>query len=186
MTNSEDRPKSEVPEIDSSWQRVLDVVPAAVYTCDTKGEITYFNRSAKALWGRAPKLHDAGERYFGANQMHLADGTPMGREDCLTALALREGKESSGRGIMVKREDGSRIVGEAYAYPLRNDQGQIVGALTLIAEITTVRSEGPILEKGADSAEPYQSALPRDATLAIIEIAVSMLTCVKWESSSFN
>jgi two-component system sensor kinase FixL len=43
--------------------RLLDVVPAAAYTCDADGLITYFNERAVEVWGRAPKLHDPIDRY---------------------------------------------------------------------------------------------------------------------------
>ena len=194
MTNNDDewRRDSDRADTEAAWQEMLDAVPAAVYTCDAKGLITYFNRSAEALWGRAPKLRDAGERYCGSNQLYLSDGTPIRREECLAATALAEGKATTAREIVVRRGDGSRIVGEAYAYPLRDDRGQIIGVLNLVAEVATVRDQGtaPDLEaarkQGADAPEPYRTPIPRDATLAIIEIAVSLLTSVKWKTSAFN
>ena len=38
--------------------RLLDMLPAAAYTCDAEGLITYFNERAGQLWGRAPRLND--------------------------------------------------------------------------------------------------------------------------------
>src|SRR5581483_10850601 len=43
--------------------RLLDNLPAAGYTCDAEGLITYFNRRAVELWGREPKLNDPLDRY---------------------------------------------------------------------------------------------------------------------------
>jgi hypothetical protein len=45
------------------FHRLLDRLPAAAYTCDAEGLITYFNRHALELWGRAPKLNDPLDRY---------------------------------------------------------------------------------------------------------------------------
>ncbi len=45
------------------FHRLLDRLPAAAYTCDAGGLITYFNRHALELWGRAPKLNDPLDRY---------------------------------------------------------------------------------------------------------------------------
>jgi PAS domain-containing protein len=36
---------------------LLDVLPAAIYTTDAKGRITYFNDAAAALWGCRPRLN---------------------------------------------------------------------------------------------------------------------------------
>ena len=68
--------------VEASCQEMLDVIPAAVYTCDAQGLITYFNPSAETLWGRAPKLRDAVNKGcrighdrgggFGTNGLELA------------------------------------------------------------------------------------------------------------------
>lgn len=45
------------------FHRLLAQLPAAAYTCDTEGLITYFNERAVELWGREPKLNDPVDRY---------------------------------------------------------------------------------------------------------------------------
>src|SRR5207237_548469 len=44
-------------------RRLLDVLPAAAYTCDADGLITYFNHRAVEVWGREPRLNDPVDRY---------------------------------------------------------------------------------------------------------------------------
>jgi PAS domain-containing protein len=48
---------------DLEFRRLLEKLPAAAYICDAEGLITYFNRRAVELWGRAPSLNDAADRY---------------------------------------------------------------------------------------------------------------------------
>jgi two-component system sensor kinase FixL len=43
--------------------RLLEVLPAAAYTCDSEGQITYFNQRAVEVWGREPKVNDPVDRY---------------------------------------------------------------------------------------------------------------------------
>ena len=45
------------------FRRLLEVLPAAAYTCDAEGLITYFNKRALEVWGRAPTLNDPIDRY---------------------------------------------------------------------------------------------------------------------------
>lgn len=45
------------------FRRLLEKLPAAAYTCDAGGLITYFNRRAVELWGREPRLNDPVDRY---------------------------------------------------------------------------------------------------------------------------
>jgi PAS domain-containing protein len=46
-----------------AFRRMIEKLPAAAYTCDAEGLVTYFNQRAVELWGRAPKLHDPADRY---------------------------------------------------------------------------------------------------------------------------
>ena len=48
---------------DLQFRRLLEVMPAAAYTTDAEGLITYFNQRAVELWGREPKLNDPVDRY---------------------------------------------------------------------------------------------------------------------------
>jgi two-component system sensor kinase FixL len=57
-------------EAESAWRqggshlrRVLEVLPAAAYTCDAGGLITYFNQRAVEVWGREPTVNDPIDRY---------------------------------------------------------------------------------------------------------------------------
>ncbi|MEJ2378374.1 MAG: PAS domain-containing protein, partial [Pseudolabrys sp.] len=43
-------------EREQHFYRLLDALPAAVYTTDAAGRITYFNEAAAALWGQRPPL----------------------------------------------------------------------------------------------------------------------------------
>ena len=45
------------------FRRLLEVMPAAAYTCDAEGLITYFNQRAVEVWGREPKVNDPIDRY---------------------------------------------------------------------------------------------------------------------------
>ena len=42
---------------------LLEAMPAAAYSTDAEGLITYFNRRAVQAWGREPRLHDPLDRY---------------------------------------------------------------------------------------------------------------------------
>lgn len=50
-------------QADMEFRRMLDKLPAAAYTCDADGLITYFNQRALEAWGRPPNLLDPCDRY---------------------------------------------------------------------------------------------------------------------------
>ena len=58
------QPAESVPRGNASqFRRLLEVLPAAAYTCDADGLITDFNQRAVEAWGRAPTLNDPLDRY---------------------------------------------------------------------------------------------------------------------------
>ena len=56
-------------------RRVLDALPAAIYTTDTAGRITYYNQAAADLAGRRPELGE--DKWCVTWRLYWPDGTPM-------------------------------------------------------------------------------------------------------------
>jgi hypothetical protein len=44
---------------------LIDVLPAAVYVCNSAAVIVAYNKRATELWGRTPNLDDTDEKYCG-------------------------------------------------------------------------------------------------------------------------
>jgi PAS domain S-box-containing protein len=173
----ESRPDASVPSVASSWQAILNTIPVAAYTCDAAGQIVYFNALAESVWGRAPPLRDANERYCGSHQLYLSDGTRISHGQCWMALALSEGTSCHGREIVIERVDGSRTSGMAYVHPIRNVEGEVIGAVALVAEISAPATE---------HVEPKRTPIPFNAVVAMIEVAVSVFATLPWERSAFH
>jgi PAS domain S-box-containing protein len=118
------------------WLRLLEKLPAGIYTCDAQGLITFFNQRAVEVWGRAPKLNDAEERFCGSFRLYSADGTPMRRDQCWMALAIENEEEYRDREVVIERPDGSRSVILSQAGPLHDETGKLIGAVNLMVDIT--------------------------------------------------
>ena len=140
--------------------RLLEKLPAAAYTCDAEGLITYFNERAVALWGREPKLNDAADRFCGSFKLFWTDGSPMPHDECWMALALRHAKAYNGLEIVLERPDGSRWVALAHANPFFDEQGGLAGAVNVLVDITD-RKQGEL-------ARAHLSAIVESSDDAII------------------
>ncbi len=112
---------------------VLQQLPAAVYTTDAAGVITFFNRAAAELWGRQPVV--GVDMWCGSWRIFTPDGTPIPLEMCPMARALREGRQVSGCDIVVERPDGVRRHVLPHPFPLRDPTGRITGAANLLVDI---------------------------------------------------
>lgn len=118
------------------FRDLLDKLPAATYTCDADGLITYCNRHAIELWGRAPRLGDPTDRFCGAFKLYTPDGEPQPRDECWMALALRHDREFDNDQIVIERPDGERRTVLAYANPAHGPDGELTGAVGVLVDIT--------------------------------------------------
>src|SRR5476651_2391823 len=50
------RAQATLRERERRFRELLDALPAAVYTTDAEGRITYYNETAAELWGHRPAL----------------------------------------------------------------------------------------------------------------------------------
>jgi PAS domain S-box-containing protein len=121
---------------EAKFRRLLENLPAAAYTCDAEGLITYYNPHAVQLWGRAPKLNDPEERFCGSFNLFSTEGVPIAHNQCLMAMALREEKEYNGHEIVIERPDGSHLTALAHINPIHDDFGNLVGAVNVLIDIS--------------------------------------------------
>jgi PAS domain S-box-containing protein len=124
------------PGSEGPCHELLAVLPAAIYTCDLNGVITYFNEQAALMWGRSPRLGDADDRFSGAYRLYRIDGSPLPHDHSPMAAALRNGSYARNQEIIIERPDGSRVWVSANTDPLRDGAGRVKGAITLLTDIT--------------------------------------------------
>jgi PAS domain S-box-containing protein len=121
---------------EAKFRRLLENLPAAAYTCDAEGLITYYNPHAVQLWGRAPKLNDPEERFCGSFKLFSTEGAPIPHNQSGMALALEEEKEYYGYEIVIERPDGSRLTALAHINTIHDDSGKLVGAVNVLIDIS--------------------------------------------------
>jgi PAS domain S-box-containing protein len=113
---------------------LTDALPVAVYTTDADGRITHFNEAAASLWGRRPVLGE--DRWCGSWRLFQTDGTPLPHDQCPMALALKEDRPVRGLDAIAMRPDGSHFHFAPYPTPLHDDDGELVGAVNVLVDIT--------------------------------------------------
>jgi PAS domain S-box-containing protein len=111
--------------------------PSAVYACDAEGVIQDFNQRAAELWGRTPAQGDDSERFCGSIKMFRPDGSFMRHDECPMAWVI-SGKmsEVNDEEVIVERPDGSRVNAVVNIRPLRNERGEMTGAINCAYDIT--------------------------------------------------
>lgn len=116
------------------FRELLGALPAAVYTTDAQGRITYYNEAAVEFSGRRPAL--GSDSWCVTWRLYWPDGTPMRHEECPMAVALKEGRPVRGEEAIAERPDGSRVPFMPYPTPLYDESGELVGAVNMLVDIT--------------------------------------------------
>ena len=116
------------------FHTLLDALPAAIYTTDAVGRITYYNEAAAELWGQRPALGT--REWCGSWKLFWPDGTPMAREECPMAIALRENRKVRGMEAMAERPDGTCVPFIACPTPLHDEAGRLTGAVNMLVDIS--------------------------------------------------
>jgi PAS domain S-box-containing protein len=124
-------------ESEERFRTLFELGPVAVYSCDASGVIREFNRRAAELWGRAPALGDTDEQFCGSFKLFRPDGSFMRHEQCPMAEVLN-GKISEARDteVLIERPDGSRVTVVVNIRPLKNQHGEVTGAINCFYDIT--------------------------------------------------
>jgi PAS domain-containing protein len=123
-------------ESEERYRRLVSIMPAAVYTCDAEGLITFFNQRAAEIWGREPRLRDPQDRYCGSFRLYRPNMTPLKYEQYPMAEAVLTGKYARDREILIERPDGKYLNASVNIDPLYNEHGQLAGAINVFRDIT--------------------------------------------------
>lgn len=125
--------ENRVRESERHMRNLLEALPAAVYTTDAEGRITFYNRAAIELSGQTPQL---GDLWCVTWKLFNTDGTRLPHDKCPMALALKENRTVRGVEAIAERPDGTRVPFAPYPTPLHDADGNLIGAINMLVDIT--------------------------------------------------
>lgn len=114
-------------------RELLEALPAAVYTTDAHGRITFYNKACIDMTGRTPQC---GDMWCVSWRLYTAEGVPLPHDQCPMAVALREDRPVRGVEAMAERPDGTFVPFMPYPTPLHDNEGKLVGAINMLVDIT--------------------------------------------------
>jgi PAS domain S-box-containing protein len=132
---------------EQKFRRLVELMPVAVYVCDTSGTIQSYNSRAVELWGREPKPGDTAQRYCAALRLWSPDGKLVPHEESKMAEVLRTGVPAHDLEVVIERPDRSCITVLVNIAPLRNDKGGLIGAMNCFQDITERKQAEKDLEE---------------------------------------
>jgi PAS domain S-box-containing protein len=119
------------------YRTLFELSPVAVYSIDASGRIQKYNRHARELWGREPKVGDTDERFCGSFKMFRPDGSFMPHDQCpMSDVVSGKLAEARDMEVLIERPDGSRITVLVNIRQMRNHRGEVIGAINCFYDIT--------------------------------------------------
>lgn len=127
------RMEDRIRDSERHMRELLEALPAAIYTTDSKGRITFFNKAAVEMAGRVPQ---SGDEWCVTWRLYEPDGTPLAHDKCPMAVALKQNRPVRGVEAIAERPDGSRVPFIPYPTPMRDTAGNLTGAINMLVDIT--------------------------------------------------
>jgi len=138
--SAEELLRAAIAAIDGPPERVieaLDAVPAPIYIADAHGIITHFNRACIIFAGRVP---DPGEdRWSPSWRLWSLSGELITPDQSPMAIAIRERRPVRDIEVIAERPDGSRIRVLPHPTPIFDPDGEFLGVINLILDVTATR-----------------------------------------------
>ncbi len=122
---------------EAALRSLIEALPAAIYTTDASGKVTFFNQAAADLAGREPVL--GSDEWCVTWRLYRPDGTPLPHEECPMAVALKEDRPVRDVEALAERPDGTLVPFIPYPTPLHDEQGRLVGAVNMLVDISERR-----------------------------------------------
>jgi PAS domain-containing protein len=147
----------------------LDDLQAPIYTTDTTGAVTYWNRACVKFAGREPRL--GRDRWCVTWKLYTTAGEPLPHDKCPMAEAIQKERPIRDVIAIAERPDGTRVAFRPYPTPLFDEHGQLVGAVNLLIDVTDEQTHS--LQEQADRCRRLADATyDRDTSKVLGDMAL--------------
>lgn len=132
-------------------QGIFEASPVAIVAIDTAARVTKWNPAAERIFGWTEE-EALGRPLPWVGPEHQAESSEIIRQ-------IQEGKTFSNLEVRRRKKDGSPIEISVSTAALRNDRGEIVGIVSLVADITARRQaeEARLAREAAEAANRAKS-----------------------------
>ncbi|HEY9233263.1 MAG TPA: PAS domain S-box protein, partial [Blastocatellia bacterium] len=134
------RAREEAERERASLNATIEQMAEGLLIFDAHATLTRANRRARVMFGMPDSSHHAATHYAPTDQFTDDRGLRVAPENLPVQTALREQRVVEAR-LWYTRLDGQRVFLAINASPLFNEQNQLIGAISLLRDITEQQRE---------------------------------------------
>lgn len=151
---------------DHALLSALDQIAAPIYVTDADGIVTYFNPACIGFAGRTPVAGK--DRWCVTWKLFTNKGEPLPHAQCPMADAIVQKRTIRGVTAVAERPDGTRVNFQPYPTPLFSEDGELVGAVNILIDITE-RKQAAELRAQAVKCRRLAASISDDPARATLE-----------------
>ena len=144
--------KTDFATLRRQHQLILDAIGEGVYGVDASGLVTFVNPAAAAMIGWQSEDLIGQSMHAILHHTH-ADGSPYLREACPIYAAFQDGVVHRVQEEVFWRKDGTSFPVEYISTPMRDEQGNLIGAVVAFRDITQRKWAEAILHQTNEALE---------------------------------
>ena len=134
-TNRLLREWNQAQQLSRDKELVLNSMDEGIFGLDLEGKTTFLNPAAAKMIGWEAK-DLIGKAQHDIVHHSKPDGTPYPREECPIYAAFKDGRVHHVANEVFWKKDGTSFPVEYISDPIRNEQGQLVGAVVTLRDMT--------------------------------------------------
>jgi len=157
-------------------QLILNAVGEGVYGLDLQGNVTFVNPAAASMidWEMGDLI---GQSMHQVLHYSYRDGSHYPRQQCPIYAALHDGSTHRVTDEVFWRKDGTSFPVEYISTPMRDEQGQVIGAVVTFRDITKRKWAESVLHQANEDLE--QKVRSRTAELYTANEHLQELSALK-------
>ena len=144
--------QSELEALRRQYQLILNAVGEGVYGLDLQGNVTFVNPAAATMidWEMEDLI---GKSMHQVLHHSHADGSHYPRESCPIYAAFQDGSTQRVTDEVFWRKDRTSFPVEYISTPMRDEQGQVIGAVVTFRDITQRKWAESVLQQTNEELE---------------------------------
>jgi len=133
-------------------QAIFETSPVGILVLDQQGNVSMVNPTAEALFGQPLVEHLPQNQWAAHYHLFHPDGTPYKASELPSFQALSEGYETTGVEMVIRRPNAWQVHLLVNSAPIRQEEGTIVGSVTIFLDITPFAEEERLRSEFVESA----------------------------------